>query len=218
MEEHHRDDGFEATFVVSASRVETWQRLEAASPVSDRLPRPAPGQWWVPGVEGAADPLEVAPERRLHVRKATQPCQGTEIVVTLEDADTGTRITFAQFGFGSGFEAQRAWLEAGWWAIRADLFVYFEHGTAPGRHLRPWSSLGCTVRETPGGLVASAVAPGSLAAAAGLRDGDLLLTVQGSPVVTVRELAAVVRAFRAGSEATLRFLRGREVCTGSGSF
>src|SRR5262245_60222882 len=122
MEEIHRDDGFEVTFVVSVPRAEVWKRLEEARPASDRLPAPEAGQWWIPGVEGAADELDVEPETRLRARKASFPCEGTEIVVTMEDADTGTRITFVQHGFGPGFDAQRPWLETGWWAIRADLY------------------------------------------------------------------------------------------------
>ena len=105
MEEVHRDDGFEVTFVVSAPRAEVWKRLADARPASDALTPPTAGQWWIPGVEGAADELEVEPEELLRTRKASFPCQGTEIVVTMEDAETGTRITFAQFGFGPGFDA-----------------------------------------------------------------------------------------------------------------
>ena len=83
-----------------------------------------------PGRRGAADELEVVPGELLRARKATFPCEGTEIVITMEDAETGTRLTFVQNGFGDGFAEQRPWLEAGWWSIRADLFVFFDRGLA----------------------------------------------------------------------------------------
>ena len=217
MDELHRDDGFEVTFVVSTPRPAAWKLLEDAAPASERLPGPRPGQWWIPGVEGAADELEVVPEELLRVRKATFPCEGTEIVITMEDADTGTRITFAQFGFGPGFEQRRPWLESGWWAIRADLAVYFERGVAPGRHLRPWSSIGCGVTETPGGLVVTDVQPGGFGDQAGLQPDDLVLTLSGSPIVNVRELAALVRALRPQTEARVRYLRGSETLAGTGT-
>jgi len=216
MEERHRDDGFEATFVVSTPRTAAWKLLEEAAPASEQLPAPRPGQWWIPGVEGAADELEVVPEELLRVRKATFPCDGTEIVVTMEDAETGTRITFAQFGFGPSFEERRPWLESGWWAIRADLAVFFERGVACGRHLRPWSSLGCGVIETPGGLVVADVQPGGFADQAGLQRDDLVLTLAGSPVLTVRDLAVLLRALRPQTEARVRYLRGSETLAGSG--
>jgi hypothetical protein len=217
IEERHRDDGFEVSFVVSVPRPQAWERLATATPASDALDPPGPGQWWIPAVEGAADEIEVVPQERLHARKATFPCEGTEIVVTLEDAGTGTRITFVQHGFGPGFAERRPWLEAGWWSIRADLYVVFERGVACGRHLRPWSSLGCEVAEGPGGLAVAAVQPGRFAHQAGARTGDLVLTVAGAPVVTVRELAVLLRSLRSGTDAKLRYLREGRVLAGSGT-
>jgi hypothetical protein len=217
VEERHRDDGFEATFTVSTSREEAWARLESAEPAADWLKPPRPGQWWIPGVEGPADEIEVVPGERLRARKAAHPCKDTEIVITMEDAGTGTRITIVQNGFGDGFAEARPWLESGWWAIRADLVAYFEHGVALGRHLRPWASLGCDVHETAAGLAVGAVHPGGLAEQAGAREGDLLVTVAGAPVVNIRELSAVMRALRSGNDTKLRYLREREVLTGTGT-
>ncbi len=215
MEERHRDDGFEATFVVSTPRPQAWKLLTEARPASERIPGPGPQQWWIPAVEGAADEIDVVPEQLLRVRKATFPCEGTEIVVSMEDADTGTRITFVQNGFGPDFTARRPWLEAGWWAIRADLWLFFEHGVSAGRHLRPWSSIGCDVAETPGGLTVKAVSPGGPAESAGVQAGDVLLTIAGAPVVNVRELAILARSLRSGADVRVRYLRGGELLAGT---
>jgi S1-C subfamily serine protease len=88
---------------------------------------------------------------------------------------------------------------------------------ACGRHLRPWSSLGCEVAEGPGGLAVAAVQPGRFAHQAGARTGDLVLTVAGAPVVTVRELAVLLRSLRSGTDAKLRYLREGRVLAGSGT-
>src|SRR5688500_12661222 len=114
MEETIRDDGFEATFVVSTPRAEAWRRLQRASPAFESMGEARPGQWWIPGIEAPADELGVVPEQELHARKAVDPCKGTEIFITMTDEETGTRVTIVQSGFGSGFADARPWLTAGW--------------------------------------------------------------------------------------------------------
>jgi hypothetical protein len=207
MEELQREDGFAVTFVVSTPRAEAWKRLEALHEE----------QWYIPGVEAPADELDVVAERKVRVRKAVEPCKDTEIVITFEDEDTGTRITFVQTGFGSGFAQARPWLEAGWWAIRADLYAFFEHGVQLARHARWGASIGCGVAESPAGLLVRGVEPAGFAAQAGMQDGDLIVTLNGSPVVNVRELSAVMRAFRPGAEFRVSYLRDGERLKGSGA-
>jgi hypothetical protein len=215
MEERHRDDGFEATFVVSTPRAEAWKRLRDAEPVDDLLPAARDDQWWIPGIEGAADEIDVVEEERLHVRKATFPCKGTEIVIVMEDEATGTRITFCQYGFDD-FGRMRRVFELGWWAIRADLYVYFEHGVSPGRHLAPWNGIGCETIESPGGLVVGGVQPDSCAERIGLQKGDLLLNVNGSPVLTTRDITTLLRGpIGAGVGVEIRYLRDVEIRTGA---
>jgi hypothetical protein len=217
-EERSRDDGFEATFVVRTPRTDAWERLSSAAPVSDVLPEPRTGQRWMPGFEGASDDVEVVPGHLLRTRKASFPCDGTEIVVTLEDEGTGTRITIAQFGFGPGFEQQRPWLAAGWATIVADLVVFFERGVVPGRHLTAWSSIGCEVFETACGLVVGTVAAGQLAAQVGLRPDDLLITIAGAPVTTIRDLSVLVRGpLQPGTPTAVRYLRDDRMLRGSGT-
>jgi len=199
-------DGFEVSFVVATPRAEAWKRLEE---LHDE-------QWYIPGVEAPAVEVEVEPERKLRARKAVEPCKDTEIVITFEDEDTGTRITFVQTGFGDGFAAMRPWLEAGWWAIRADLYAFFEHGVRLRRHARPWASIGCGVSETLGGLVVRGVEPGGFAEQAGMVDGDLIVTLSGSPIVNVRELSVLMRAFKPGAEMSVTYLRGDELLKGVG--
>jgi hypothetical protein len=218
MEERTRDDGFEATFVVSTPRAKAWELLMAAGPAAESLAPPGPGQRWIPAIESAAEDLEVVPEELLRTRKATEPCAGTEIVITFEDEATGTRITVVQTGFGPGFDVARPWLAAGWYAILADFIAYFERGVPLGRHLTMWWSIGCDVAETPEGLVVGNVYADGFAARAGLERGDLILGLAGAPVLTVRDLSILTRGpLRTGVHAEVSVLRGDQVLSRSGT-
>jgi len=210
-------DGFEATFVVSTPRAKAWELLRNATPAAGVPVGPEPGQLWIPAIEGAAEEIEAIDEERLRARKLTEPCRDTEIVITMEDASTGTRITIVQSGFGAGFDAQRAWLAAGWSAIVADFVAFFERGIALGRHVTMWWSIGCDVAETPEGLVVGDVYPEGFAARAGLERGDLILQLAGTPVLDVRDLSVLIRGpLQTGVETSARFLRGDQVRTGTG--
>ncbi len=218
MEERLRDDGFEATFVVSTPRAKAWELLQNATPVANSPVAPRPGQVWIPAIEGAAEEIETVPEERLRARKATEPCAGTEIVITMEDAASGTRITIVQTGFGAGFDVARPWLTAGWYAILADFVTFFERGIALGRHVTMWWSIGCAVTETPEGLAVGAVYPDGFAARAGLEPGDLIVRLAGTPVLDIRDLSVLTRGpLRTGVETTARVLRGGQVLEVSGT-
>jgi hypothetical protein len=218
MDERIRDDGFEATFVVSTPRPKAWELLMSAEPVSEVLPPPGDGERWIPGIEGPAEDLEVRPEELLRCRKTAEPCRGTEIVVAMEDDATGTRITIVQTGFGEGFAARRPWLSAGWNAILADIVVFFARGISIGRHVTWWWSIGCDVRETDEGLVVGTVHPEGFAGRAGLRSGDLILQLAGTPVVNVRDLSILLRGpLQTGVETKVRYLRGDQILTGKGA-
>jgi hypothetical protein len=218
MEERIRPDGFEATFVVSTPRAKAWELLLAAEPATDSLAPPGPGQRWIPAIEGAAEDVEVVPEERLRARKVTEPCAGTEIVITFDDDSSGTRITVVQTGFGPGFDIGRPWLAAGWYAILADFVAYFERGVPLGRHLTMWWSIGCDVAETPEGLVVGTVHPDGFAARAGLERGDLILRLAGAPILTVRDLSILTRGpLRTGVQAEVSVLRGDQVLTTKGA-
>lgn len=63
------------------------------------------------------------------------------------------------------------------------------------------------------GVRLASVAAGSPAAAAGLREGDLLLTIDGEPVTTPWELRRALARRHAGDEVTLEVRRGAEART-----
>ena len=81
-----------------------------------------------------------------------------------------------------------------------------------GRVLRGW--LGILLDDPPSGergLVVVRVYPRTPAAAAGLRPGDLLLSINDEPVGTAREATLQVRNTDPGAELTIRFMRNGAV-------
>jgi aminopeptidase N len=60
------------------------------------------------------------------------------------------------------------------------------------------------------GVRLSGVNPGSPAEGAGLREGDVVVAVNGQPVHTLKEYADVLRGLEPGDAVTIRFLRGGE--------
>jgi membrane-associated protease RseP (regulator of RpoE activity) len=179
------DDGFEATFVVDVPRGVAWSRLVARGAHDGCLS--------LPGFEGDVELADVDDGARLHGRKATEPCAGTEIVVVLEDEVSGTRITVTQSGFGGFLDAMGELAEVGWTNIVADLALALAHGVTGGRHLMPWGSLDAQVRTTPAGLAVDAVVEGGLAARLGLMAGDVLVALGGAPLATQADLVTVLR-------------------------
>ena len=64
--------------------------------------------------------------------------------------------------------------------------------------------------EAPTGVMASAVEPNSPAAAAGLREGDIIVALDGRPTPRVESLHTLLTADRIGRQVELRVLRGVE--------
>ncbi|MFO7279702.1 MAG: PDZ domain-containing protein [Thermoanaerobacterales bacterium] len=184
-------DGFEATFRVRLDRTTAWRRLTGR-------PLDATGDdegehLWLPGFDSAATVVDANPPERLRATKDDEPCAGTDIVVTLVDEGTGTRIHVVQSRFGNRLPAPRELMAVGWRHIVADLQTFLATGVHAGRHLRPWGDLGATVTARDGGLVVGDVRPGGLADRLGLVDGDLLTALAGAPVTGYAELDTVLR-------------------------
>jgi hypothetical protein len=182
-------DHFEATFVLSIDRDTAWKRL-TERPIERA---DAKEHYWLPGFDSAASVADAEPGLRLRATKDDEPCAGTEIVVTLESSDTGTRITVVQSGFGDWLSERYDLMAVGWRHIVADLETYLATGVHAQRHLRAWGDLGATVASGPGGLQIEHVRDGSLAGRLGLLDGDLLVALAGAPVSTHDDLVTVLR-------------------------
>ena len=193
-------DGFEATFVVQAPPEVVWERLSGRK-----------GDLWrLPAYEALGEELYVEPGRQLHVRKATEPCAGTEIVITLEHEGSGTKVTVVQSGFGAMWTFAADALEVGWRHILADLALYLERGVHGARHIRRWGNFGCVFKDTEFGLEVVNTMADSLAQRAGLVPGDIVIAVGGAPVVTRAELESLLRVLPSGETVAVEWIRGNE--------
>ena len=200
---------FETRFEVTATPTEAWRALEELQ--AERVGPAEPHRWWLPGFESTGTEIEVHPGRALTVRKDDWPCASTTIAITLEHIESGTRITVVQSGFDEEFVEGSG---EGFWIvceqIAADLRLYFETGVLGGRHNRPWAPVGCGVVATPLGLEVTRVLDGTWAARAGLRDGDVLLTLAGAPLTSVRDLITVQRVVKPGDGLAATWARDGE--------
>ena len=174
-------DRFEATFVLRVDRATAWTRLTDHADA------------WLPGFDSTTTRIEVDEGARLHVTKDEEPCAGTDVVVTLTDVGTGTRITVVQSGFGDRLPAPYEIMAVGWRHIVADLETYLTTGAHAARHLRPWGDLGAVAIPDAGGMRISDVRAATLAARLGLEDDDLLVVLGGAPVSSHDELVTVLR-------------------------
>ena len=181
-------DEFDATFSIRLDRNAAWARLirSARTEEGDKL--------WLAGFDSSVTVADARPGERLRVVKDDEPCAGTEILVTLEDDETGTRIHVVQSRFGDWFAARRELMAVGWRYIVADLHAYLATGARAGRFLGSWGDLGADATAADGGLRVVNVRSEGLAARLGLVDGDLLVTLAGVPMISLDDLFGVLRA------------------------
>lgn len=184
-------DGFEATFAVGVDRATAWTRLVEAGPAKN-------GHVFVPGFEDTVTIAGCDTKERLAGTKDNAPCQGTHIVVTMEDDDAGTRVRVAQSRFGEWFDRMGEVLAIGWRHIVADLQTQLATGTHGQRHMRQWGNFGAVTRTVDGAVLVTDVAEDGLAARIGLEDGDLLVALAGAPVSNLDDLTTILRSHAAG--------------------
>ncbi|HEX4982175.1 MAG TPA: SRPBCC domain-containing protein [Ilumatobacteraceae bacterium] len=220
-------DAIEKTFVVEVSTARAWEvftdgdersKWEAVTYEID----PRPGgrvHWELPGLEceGRVDDVEL--HRLLRHTELTGPHADSEVTVTFEEVEGGTRITITHAGFGDS-EAWRGALggaSIGWDQAIADLIFYLTTGVPAGRFTIAPGNPGVRLAETPAGLEVLAVEAGGFADEAGLRIGDVLLTAGGAPVYTWRELWVMLRAQGPGAEMRVEYVRGQDRHAGAGT-
>jgi uncharacterized protein YndB with AHSA1/START domain len=139
-----------------------------------------------------------------------------EMTVTFQEVESGTRITLTQSGFGEGadWQSQIERTILGTDESIADLILYLETGIRAIRHHSFKSSVGARFIQAPGGIRVSEIERGSFAASAGMEAGDLLVRLAGGPVFTVAEVGFVERAFDAGTELDVEYVRGNQLLRG----
>ena len=219
-------DEYKTSFVVEAAPQDVWKALtERTLPAQEgddaELHYVLPGfpsltALALPGA--SCTPLQVEAGRLLRVRKDHEPCKGTEIAVQLEHAESGTRVTLVQSGFGSFLDIVGKDVVFGHGdQIAADFHIYLERGViVPGAG---WGvSLGATTRQRHSGLEITRVMPGGFAERAGLQPKDLLVSLRGHRVYATAPLWTMLALTDAGTEAEVSFIRGRELMGGRATF
>jgi uncharacterized protein YndB with AHSA1/START domain len=135
----------------------------------------------------------------------------TEITVTFESAETGTRITIVHAGFAEGPEGDNE-LEGhtrGWDRLIADLTLYLETGISHPR-FKPRPVFGLVVRHVPAGMEVLEAVPGSYAERVGLQTGDLLLEFGDVGLYDLTDLWVLGRALDRGRDLEAVWVRGTE--------
>jgi uncharacterized protein YndB with AHSA1/START domain len=176
--------------------------------------------WRLPSFECEGRVIEVVPERLLRHSEDSGPHGQTEVTVRLEPEGEGTRVEVIHSGPGHGVgEAGEAMVEQvtlGWGQAIADLLFYVETGVPAQRFVRNMNHPGMLPRETPAGLVVGPVDDEGFAARAGLRPGDRMLALDGTPVFTIPELWVLMRRHRPGDKLSVEYVRDGERLAGSG--
>lgn len=135
--------GCDCAFVV---RVEAWADHDQAV-AGDHI--------WLAGFDSTVTVVEADPPERLRASKVDEPCAGTDIVVTLADDTSATRIHVVQSRFGDWLPARYDMMSIGWRHIVADLQTYLTTTIDPRRHLRPWGDLGADTTVTDGAFAST---------------------------------------------------------------
>jgi uncharacterized protein YndB with AHSA1/START domain len=139
----------------------------------------------------------------------------SEVTVTFEQADTGTRITVTQAGFGEGEDWQSHLESAGhsWGQTLAALDLYLRTGVRYDRFFTFQSGLGMLTRDELAGPVVQTVDEGCFAAKAGIQPGDIILKLGTAPVFSYADLWLFTREHAMGEEIEVTFVHGREIRT-----
>jgi hypothetical protein len=193
---------------VRIDRDTAWHRLTADEAGSD-----VPAHLWLPGFDSQVTVVDAAAPDRLRATKDDEPCAGTDIVVTLEDEDTGTRVHVTQSRFGDWLPTRYEIMSVGWRYIVADLQTYLATGVHARRHLRPWGDLGAEATAIDGGVSIDGVREGTLAYRLGLTSGDLLVTLAGAPVASLDDLVTVLRVLDATARPDAEWIRSGALMT-----
>jgi uncharacterized protein YndB with AHSA1/START domain len=201
-------DRFQASFRLRIDRDTAWHRLTAEEAGSD-----VPAHLWLPGFDSQVTVVDAAAPDRLRATKDDEPCAGTDIVVTLEDEDTGTRVHVTQSRFGDWLPTRYEIMSVGWRYIVADLQTYLATGVHARRHLRPWGDLGAEATAIDGGVSIDGVREGTLAHRLGLTSGDLLVTLAGAPVASLDDLVTVLRVLDVTTRPDAEWVRSGALMT-----
>ncbi|ONI86474.1 hypothetical protein ALI144C_11225 [Actinosynnema sp. ALI-1.44] len=139
----------------------------------------------------------------------------SEVTVTFEHEDTGTRVTVTQAGFGDDedWETHLENVGLGWVQTLAALDLYLRTGVRYDRFFTFQSGLGMMTDDVLAGSLVRSVVDGAFAAKAGIRPGDVILKLGTAPVFSRTDLWMYTREHAIGEEIDVAFARDGEVIT-----
>jgi uncharacterized protein YndB with AHSA1/START domain len=219
-------DAFEKTFVVGVPIARAWAAFADGRERSnwealryDIDARPGGRlHWELSGIECDGRVEEATPPHRLRHVELTGPHADSEVTVTFEAVEAGTRVTITHAGFGDSdaWRGALGGMRIGWDQAIADLHLYLQTGVPARRFTTALGDPGMRLADTSAGLEVLDVQPGGCADQAGLRTGDVVLTAGGAPVYTSRELWVMLRARGAGNDIAFEYVSERERRAGAG--
>jgi uncharacterized protein YndB with AHSA1/START domain len=182
--------------------------------------------WWSTGYYAAGQFISVNPDKKLIFtwRGRGEP-ESTQVQITFASRNAGTAVAVAHSGIWSGkkWAAAVGEFEDGWHHALDNLKSVLETGQDPRFVRRPM--LGINVSEfnadvarqkgvpvSEGALVDSVI-DGMGAQAAGLRGGDVLVSLGGNPVTGYTGLGGVLQKYQAGDRVPIVFYRDGEKLT-----
>lgn len=218
------DDSLERVFELRAPVERVWRafteprELEAwwAPEVSSFEAKPGGDiRYSIPGFgQHRGRVLEVGPLQLLRWEEGPGHIPGTtQVAVTFESTPAGARVHAVHSGFGEGAE----WLgklesvAQGWSNCIADLTLYLETGVRYNRMFTWRWGLGAGIENTQAGARVVRVDPGTFAARAGLRVGDLIVRLAGAPVFDLSDLWLICREHETNEEIEAIVVRGRDL-------
>jgi len=217
----------EKTFTVGVPVARAWNAFvdgeeRSKWEANDYEIEPVPGgkvRWTLPGLESNGRVEAVEAERLLQWVETGGPHLDSEITVTFEAVDGGTRISITHAGFGDA-DDWGEWIEGttlGWGQAIADLIVYLETGVVAGRFTSGMEPPGMRTSDTPGGMVVDAVMDGGWASQCGLQPGDLILSIGGIALYSLPELWVLLRVHQHDDALDVDYVRNGTRLTGKGT-
>ncbi len=212
----NRQDGFERTFVVDVDPDAVWQAVARAAPATEAGVR----QYHIPGLEAVCSEIECKPGEFLRMKKEEEPCKGTEVIIALEHAGSGTKITVVQAGFGPWLPDVIELFGYVWNMIIADMKLYIETGLQIKTHLfepddQPTVSLGCNTSENLTGLLVVDTTKNGFCEQAGVEKGDVLLQLNGVRLLNGMLLTNLLKMVAPGATLELVWAHDRQLKTRS---
>lgn len=139
---------------------------------------------------------EVEPLRRLgwSVRRGQE--EWIDVHVLFAEVEGGARVTLSRSACADAVLDQLT--RHGLDEELTDLTAYLESGVNVSRHFSGRSSVGAQLIETSAGLRIARTIAGGFAENAGLREGDLLISIAGAAIYARAEIAFLEREHRPG--------------------